>query len=99
MSDIKASTRYISMKGGGYYSKATIGAKDVIDGGTPMILDALAGMVISDTVTPFTMADSGCADGGTSINMIGTVLREVRHRAPSRPIQMVYTDLSRNDFS
>jgi len=99
MSDIKASTRHISMKGGGYYSKATIGAKDVIDGGTPMILDALAGMDIPDTVTPFTMADSGCADGGTSINMIGTVLREVRHRAPSRPIQMVYTDLPRNDFS
>ena len=63
MSDIKASTRHISMKGGGYYSKATIGAKDVIDGGTPMILDALAGMDIPDTVTPFTMADSGCADG------------------------------------
>ena len=64
-----------------------------------MILDALAGMDISDTATPFTVADSGCADGGTSINMIGEVLREVRHRAPSRPIQMVYTDLPRNDFS
>ena len=31
MSDIKASTRHILMKGGGYYSKATIGAQGRID--------------------------------------------------------------------
>ena len=99
MTDSTASTRHISMKGGGYYSKATTGAKDVIDGGTPMILEALASMEIADVSAPFTMADSGCADGGTSVNMVGTVLREVRRRAPSRPIQMIYTDLPRNDFS
>lgn len=99
MSDTIASTRHISMKGGGYYSKATTGAKDVIDGGTPMIMEAIASMDIPDDGTPFTMADSGCADGGTSINMVGNVLGEVRRRAPSRPIQMVYTDLPRNDFS
>ena len=50
-------TRHISMKGGGYYSKATIGAKDVIDGGTPMIMEALSTMDIPDIATPFTMAD------------------------------------------
>ncbi|MEC8136954.1 MAG: hypothetical protein VX107_12425, partial [Pseudomonadota bacterium] len=77
-----ASTRHISMKGGGYYSKATIGAKDVIDGGTPMIMEALSTMDIPDIATPFTMADSGCADGGTSVTMVGTVLKEVRRRAP-----------------
>ena len=47
----------------------------------------------------FTMSDMGCADAGTSMTMVGTVLKEVRRRAPSRPIQMVYTDLPRNDFS
>ena len=99
MSDVATSTRHISMKGGGYYSKATTGAKNVIDGGTSMVLEALASMEILDIATPFTVADSGCADGGTSINLMGTVLREVRRRAPSRPIQMVYTDLPRNDFS
>lgn len=99
MSENAASTRHISMKGGGYYSKATTGAKDVIDGGTPLILEALASMDIPDVETPFTMADSGCADGGTSVTMVKTVLSEVRRRAPNRPIQMVYTDLPRNDFS
>ena len=99
MVESAASTRHISMKGGGYYSKATIGAKDVIDGGTPMIMEALSTMDIPDIATPFTMADSGCADGGTSVTMVGTVLKEVRRRAPNRPIQMVYTDLPRNDFS
>ena len=47
----------------------------------------------------FTMSDMGCADGGTSISMVGKVLKEIRKRAPSRPIQMVYTDLPKNDFS
>jgi hypothetical protein len=44
------------------------------------------------------MADIGCADGGTSLRMVGTVLAAIRERAPTRPIQMVYTDLPRNDF-
>ncbi len=33
------------------------------------------------------MADIGCADGGTSLGMVGTVLRELRRRLPSRPLQ------------
>jgi hypothetical protein len=90
---------FMSMKGGGYYSKATIGAKHTIDRATPLILEAVARMDPADDGTPFTMSDMGCADGGTSITMVGTVLKEVRRRAPSRPIQMVYTDLPRNDFS
>ena len=84
MTESAASTRHISMKGGGYYSKATIGAKDVIDGGIPMIMEALSTMDIPDIEHPFTMADSGCADGGTSVTMVGSVLREVRRRAPNR---------------
>jgi hypothetical protein len=91
--------RDIQMKGGGYYSKATTGAKHVIDGATPLILDALASMDVADDGTAFTMADMGCADGGTSVTMVGTVLKAIRKRAPTRPIQMVYTDLPRNDFS
>lgn len=90
---------FMAMKGGGYYSQATIGAKDVIDGATPMILQALATMPIGDTQRAFTMADMGCADGGTSIDMVRRVLTAVRARAALRPIQMVYTDLPRNDFS
>ena len=99
MSTVAVTARDIAMKGGGYYSKATTGAKDVIDAATPLILSALEVMDPPDDGTIFTMTDMGCADGGTSINMVGNVLREIRRRVPSRPIQMVYTDLPRNDFS
>ena len=87
------------MKGSGYYSLATTGAKDVIDGALPLVIGALDAMDIPDDGAVFTMADMGCADGGTSIDTIGAALRHVRDRAPSRPLSMVYTDLPRNDFS
>jgi hypothetical protein len=99
MSKPAATAGFMSMKGGGYYSKATIGAKHTIDRATHLILDAIQRMDPADDGTPFTMSDMGCADGGTSVTMVGTVLKEVRRRAPSRPLQMVYTDLPRNDFS
>ena len=92
-------TRDIAMKGGGYYSRATVGAKHVIDGATPLILESIAAMDLADDGSVFTMSDMGCADAGTSLEMVGRALKEVRRRVPSRPIQMVYTDLPRNDFS
>ena len=94
-----STARDIAMKGGGYYSRVTIGAKHVIDGATPLILQSLEDMSPSDDGSVFTMSDMGCADAGTSMTMVGTVLKEVRRRVPSRPIQMVYTDLPGNDFS
>ena len=98
MSEGGTTRRFMAMKGGGYYSKATTGAKDVIDGATPLILDALDRMAPADDGSIFTMSDMGCADGGTSMAMVARVLGEVRRRCPSRPIQIVYTDLPRNDF-
>jgi hypothetical protein len=91
--------RDIAMKGAGYYSKATTGAKDVIDGAAQLVLDAAAAVVLADDGKPITVADMGCADGGTSLAMIGAVVSALRARAPDRPIQLVYTDLPRNDFS
>jgi indole-3-acetate O-methyltransferase len=91
--------RDIAMKGAGYYSKATTGAKDVIDAATPLVLDAAVALTLAEDGKPITVADMGCADGGTSIEMIGAVVRALRARAPGRPIQLVYTDLPRNDFS
>lgn len=89
---------FMAMKGAGYYSKATIGAKRVMDNAAPLILDALERQPPADDGTPFAMTDMGAADGGTSIDMIGTVLSDVRRRCPSRPITITYTDLPRNDF-
>lgn len=90
---------FMAMKGAGYYSKATTGAKDVMDGAVHLIMEALERMDPPDDGSIFTMSDMGCADGGTSIDMVRDVLSEVRRRCPSRPIQMIYTDLPRNDFS
>lgn len=90
---------FMAMKGAGYYSKATTGAKDVMDGAVHLIMEALERMDPPDDGSIFTMSDMGCADGGTSIDMVRDVLTEVRRRCPSRPIQMIYTDLPRNDFS
>jgi hypothetical protein len=91
--------RFMAMKGAGYYSKATTGAKHVIDGATDLILDAVGRMSLADDGSAFRAVDMGAADGGTSVDMWRRVLKEVRRRVPSRPIEMVYTDLPRNDFS
>lgn len=99
MNEVLQTDDFMAMKGAGYYSKATIGAKHVMDNAAGLILDALDRMDLKDDGSIFTMTDMGCADGGTSIDMVGTVLKDVRKRCPSRPIQMIYTDLPRNDFS
>ena len=91
-------TRFMAMKGEGYYSKATTGARDVINSATPMVLDAIAAMDLSGE-GPLTFTDMGCADGGTSLEMWWKALEAIRAKAPTRPIQMIYTDLPRNDFS
>lgn len=90
---------FMAMKGAGYYSKATTGAKEVIDLATPLVIGAVERMGLKDDAHVFRASDMGCADGGTSIDMWRTVLRFVRDKTPSRPIEIVYTDLPRNDFS
>src|SRR5262245_55769819 len=90
---------FMAMKGAGYYSKATTGARDVIEAATPLILAAVDRMGPKDDATPFRAADIGCADGGTSVGMWTQVLGHVRAVVPSRPIEMFYCDLPRNDFS
>jgi hypothetical protein len=89
----------VAMKGGGYYSLATRGAKDVIDTAIPLVLKAIDGMAPASDAGVFTMSDMGCADGGTSIDMVRAALQKVRALAPSRPIQIVYTDQIRNDYN
>ena len=87
----------IAMKGGGYYSLATLGAKHVIDGATPLVLDAIAAM--PDSREAFVFSDMGTADGGTSRDLVERVVEAVRRRWPGREIALVYTDQPRNDFN
>ncbi|MDQ2090510.1 hypothetical protein [Marimonas arenosa] len=90
---------FMAMKGAGYYSRATIGAKHVMDNAAGLVLDALERMDPDDDGSVFRVTDMGAADGGTSLAMWGRVLARVREKVPGRPIEIVYTDLPRNDFS
>ncbi len=90
---------FMAMKGAGYYSKATVGAKHVMDNAAQMVIDAVHRMQLADDGSTFRATDMGCADGGTSTALWGRVLGEVRNQVQSRPIEMIYTDLPRNDFS
>ena len=99
MDDTRTTEGFMSMKGGGYYSKATIGARHLIDNAAHSIFDSLVRMNPKNDGTTFTVADMGFADGGTSISTKGELLKYIRKTAPSRPIQMAYTALPKNDFS
>jgi hypothetical protein len=89
----------VAMKGDGYYSLATRGAADVIDGATTLVLKALQAMPLADQSGPFTMTDMGCADGGTSLGMVRQALAYLREQAPQRPLTMSYSDQPRNDYN
>jgi hypothetical protein len=87
------------MKGGGYYSLHTEGAKHVIDNTAELALAALSEIDLASAGSPFQLADFGAADGGTSIDLVRKVVAEVKRRAPAREVCVTYTDLPRNDYS
>jgi len=89
----------VAMWSGGHYSIATKGCKDVIDGATPLVLDAIHHLPETDSARPFTMTDMGCADGGTSLEMVRQAVGAARARWPHRPITVVYADQPRNDYN
>jgi len=92
-------SRFMAMKGAGYYSQATVGARNVITGAIPVVQQALAAQDLAAQNTAITMTDMGAADGGTSLDMWGAVLRGLRQQFPDRALQLTYTDLPKNDFS
>jgi hypothetical protein len=89
----------VSMKGGGYYSLNTLGAKDVIDNTRELALAALGDVDVDAGPGAFQIADFGAADGGTSIDLVRSLIEAVRGRSPGREILVTYTDLPRNDYS
>ena len=88
----------IAMRGAGYYSDNTVGAKAVIDAAGDLALDAIAQMDVSAQNT-FAVADFGAADGGTSLDLMKRVVAVVRAVDPDKPMSITYTDLPHNDFS
>lgn len=90
----------VTMSGGGVYSLATIGAKDVIDLATPDVLAAVEQIDKAPTES-WCFSDMGCADGGTSLDLWRRVINELRNGVTSdvSDIQIVYADQARNDFN
>lgn len=99
MSEGNKAAPVVHMRGAGYYSQNTIGAKAVIDAAADLVLEALSGMSLKDQATSFALADFGAADGGTSLDLMRKAIGFVRETIPSRSITLTYTDLPHNDFS
>ncbi len=97
MSKLNVQADNVTMSGDGLYSLATIGAKDVIDRATPMVLSALE-TIDSTSDNAWCFSDMGCADGGTSLDLWRTVVTSLR-KADEKAIQIVYADQARNDFN
>jgi hypothetical protein len=89
----------IAMRGAGYYSSNTIGAKTVIDKVGDLVVAAASKMPALAVGKAFTIADFGAADGGTSMDMMRRLVRAIRVREPNLQISITYTDLPHNDFS
>ena len=85
----------LSMKGAGYYSQRTRGAKNVIDNAASMLFDAVHALPEPLDGQPVRIADFGAADGGTSKKAIRDTVAEIRSRFPDCQIQITYTDLRR----
>lgn len=89
----------ITMSGGGLYSLATIGAKDVIDIATPRVLSALSEVRAHRSGdSHWCFSDMGCADGGTSLDRWRSVIGSLRPE-DQRDIQIIYADQANNDFN
>ncbi|MEM7191122.1 MAG: hypothetical protein AAF439_16035 [Pseudomonadota bacterium] len=99
MTDAIKTAATTSMKGGGYYSQSTQGAKHAIDNAANMLLDAVAALPEPAPGAPLRVADFGAADGGTSKETIARTVRALRERWRDRQIQVTYTDLASNDWS
>jgi hypothetical protein len=89
----------IAMRGAGYYSANTVGAKNVIDKVGDLVVKAVAKMPRLADGRPFAIADFGAADGGTSMDMMRRLVGAIREAEPERAISITYTDLPHNDFS
>jgi len=87
------------MSKGGNYSLATRGAEDVINSATPIILKEIDSMKISKGKDLFTFSDMGTADGGTSLKMVGNIIKSIRKKNPGISFKIIYTDQPKNDFN
>ena len=84
--------------GSGYYSDSILGCHKVICEAEPLVLDAIK-LTSVKPGSVFTIADYGCADGGTSMPLLYACVQELRKiHGDDLPINVVYEDQPVNDF-
>jgi hypothetical protein len=88
----------IAMRGAGYYSANTVGAKTAIDRVGDLVVAAVAKIPAPAPDAPFAIVDYGAADGGTSMDLMRRAVEAIRARESGRQITLTYTDLPHNDF-
>tara|TARA_Y100000741_G_scaffold70191_1_gene51055 strand:+ start:319 stop:1434 length:1116 start_codon:yes stop_codon:yes gene_type:complete len=86
----------LSMRGSGYYSERTAGAKIAIDATQTLLENALNEI---PKLPILKIADFGSADGGTSQEMWNNIINKIRNNKDERDIEILFTDLASNDFS
>ncbi|XP_023930208.1 gibberellic acid methyltransferase 1 [Lingula anatina] len=85
--------------GSGFHSDNNIGCFDIIFTASPMVLNALEKVPVKDSKSPFTIADFGTADGGTSMFLVKKMIELLRKKhGKDLPVQVVYEDQPVNDF-
>jgi hypothetical protein len=93
----------LEMKGKGYYSANTRGARNVITNSLPLILVPEGNSPLIQSVpqgaTVFRIADLAAADGGTSQEFMRGVVAELHKYFPHLEICITYTDRPSNDFN
>ncbi|KAJ1624275.1 S-adenosyl-L-methionine-dependent methyltransferase [Pavlovales sp. CCMP2436] len=92
--------------GSGYYSDHTKGCYDVVKRAGVVAMRALDGVLEQRRARgavaarePFTLADYGTADAGTSMPLIKRLVATVRAAEPEAPIVVLYEDQSSNDWN
>ena len=84
--------------GSGHYSDNTFCHHKVICEAATLVLDAIK-LASVKPGSVFTIADYGCADGGTSMTLLYACVQELRKiHGDDLPIHVVYEDQAVNDF-
>ncbi|EGD77481.1 hypothetical protein PTSG_08577 [Salpingoeca rosetta] len=90
-------------EGTGFYTLATKGCFDVIGNSTDLCQEAMGHAIEAykrrNDGKPFTIADYGTADGGTSMPLFAKLLHQLRESLPRDPVVFLYEDQPVNDYN
>jgi hypothetical protein len=78
--------------GAGEYTAATKGCCDVIDKATPLALESIKSIWKSKRASPFSIADFGTADAGTSLGVMAKIVKRIRGYSADREVILNYED-------